>query len=200
MERDLETMELRLPSKLVRHLTALYRTPTERGVVSSMLRSVRYGHYDNAQVAVIGTAGDELLEAVIAVLDDWPPGVISLISELVGHALVWLWAPGLNVLGWSAASSERQKHSLRGGADGFGGDELFFNDYGCEKMVDWVDTLCPPRFVDLDLDWCFAVFLMLGAVPSAAADEENCCRLLNHKLMSGIPGNTPMTLCVHSVW
>ena len=62
MERYFEGQrmkELRLPSELVHRLTALYATPTERFDVGSMLQSVRFGHYDNAQVAVIGTAGDD---------------------------------------------------------------------------------------------------------------------------------------------
>lgn len=186
MERDIEgqqVMQQRLPSKLVQHLTALYAEPTERSNVGSMLRGVRYKHYNNAQVAVIGTAADELQETLIPVLDNWPSEVISIITEFVGHSLVLLRGPGLNILRSTAASCD---------------DESFFDDYGNEKIVDWVDTLCPPSIVDVDLDWCFAIFLMLGVMPSVAAYEENCCRLLNHKLMSVICGNTPLSFCRHS--
>jgi len=82
-----------------------------------------------------------------------------------------------------------------GGVDGFGGDEFYFNGYGSEEMTDWVDTLCPPSFEHFDLDWCFATFLMLGAVPSAAADEDgHWRRSLDHKLMTALPGNCSMRM------
>jgi len=213
MERDSQgqrTMKLQLPSKLVHRLTALYTTATERFDVSSMLRSVRYGHYNNVQVAFIGTAEDELRDALSAVRADWPSEVILNITEFMGHTLVWLREQGLNVLKWSVASGERQKHSLKvsserrmaklqrmlgalGGVDGFGGDEFFFNGYGSEEMVDWVDTLCPLSFEQFDLDWCLAVFLVLGVVPSPAADEDgHWDRSLCLKLNSALPGNCAM--------
>jgi len=213
MERYFEgqrMMKLQLPSKLVHRLTALFAAPTERDDVRSLLRSVRYGHYNNAQVAFIGTAEDEMLNALTTVLADWPMDVISNITEFVGHTLVWLRDQGLNVLKWSAASGERQKHSLRGssgrrmakllpmlaalvGVDGFGGDEFYFNGYGSEEMVDWVDTLCPLSFEQFDLDWCLAVFLVLGVVPSPAADEDgHWDRSLCLKLNSALPGNCAM--------
>jgi len=212
-------MELRLPSKLVDRLTALYATDNERDDVISMLHSVRYVHYNNAQVAIFGTAGDELLGALIGGQKDWPPDAISKISEFVGHALVWLREPGLNVLKWSASSGQRLKHSLCvssgrrrvefdeeptvrmkvpftvGGVDGFGGDVSFFNGYASEEMVDWFDTLCPLSFEYFDLDWCFAAFLVLDVVPSSAADEDgHWRRSLDHKLMSALPGNCAMRI------
>ena len=231
------TLKMQFPLKFKDHLCALYAPSTRQHVVG-MLHSARYGHFDDGQVAVIGTGGDELVRVLEGVFTDCPMDVIYTISDLVGHALVWLRAPGLNLVKWSAASmfateqplrtedgvNVHSMHSLKGqngrwqfnyqgvggeegmdavvpltvtlsvfgGGCGFSDDEFYFSGYGHgemdEAMVDLLDglSLDPPPYVDLD--WCFAAFLLLGVVPEEEGDGR-WRRYLNHKLLSALPGN-----------
>merc|ERR1712001_312169 len=142
-----------------------------------MLRSARYGHSEDGQAAMIGTGGQELGHVLESVYPDCPLDILHLITDLVGHALVWLRAPGLNLVKWSAQRQyehgEREQAngpdgvrgkkeqlatlSVFGGGCGFSDNEFYFSGYGDEAMEDLVFGLSHRAagcVQYVDLDWC----------------------------------------------
>merc|ERR550525_1149007 len=184
---------------------SVQRTQSSKHHLIGMLRSARYGHSVDGQMAMIGTGGPELELVLETVCPYIPRDILSVIADLVGHALVWLRAPGLNLLKWSAKSlAKRQRDgeqaemaslSVFGGGCGFSDNEFYFSGYGDEAAEDLVfglDALSRAGYVDLD--WCFAAFLVLGLVPEESEDEKDghWARYLNHKLLSALPSNCPL--------
>ena len=118
------SVKLEFSSKSMEHLCGLY-TPSSRKAIVGMLRSARCGRFEHGQVTVIGTAANELVDVLEGVVVDCPMDIIYAITDFVGNALVWLRAPGMNAVKWSAAPKavERRQRAVHCAVDE--GDALF---------------------------------------------------------------------------